>query len=153
MFCSPVNNLIRKWQLFKKTCLFLFVFSLLGGIWAMTSTGTVSDWHILAILAYRYANNYRHWSSLGKPISVKWCSANNLQYWSILGKTIDRHYGNLYIWQYVGMHWQYRGRCICGSDQCLHQGAPHSPFDHRHVFGQNCKCCLFTSSYICFCSY
>ena len=60
----------------------------------------VSDWHIglLAILAYRYANNYRHWPSLGKPISVKWCSANNLQYWSSLGKTIDRHYGNLYIW-------------------------------------------------------
>ena len=58
----------------------------------------VSDWQILAILAYRYANNYRHWSSLGKPISAKWCSANNLQYWSSLGKTIDRHYGNLYIW-------------------------------------------------------
>ena len=53
----------------------------------------VSDRHILAILAYKYANNYRHWSSLSKPINAKWCSANNLQYWPSLGKTIDRHYG------------------------------------------------------------
>ena len=37
-------------------------------------------WHILAILAYRYANNYRHWSSLGKAICAKWWSANNLQF-------------------------------------------------------------------------
>ena len=53
--------------------------------------------HILVILAQSYANNYRHWSSLGKPIDAKWWSANNLQYRCSLGKTISRHYGNLVI--------------------------------------------------------